>query len=103
MREKTHSTVIILHLSDQGINVNRVVVNVQDSSTENETDFDQTAQSDENSNFSETNAGSENQDDLTGHDSREMESYDFESEEDGDEVSGKPKTQNLVGNVDYKV
>ncbi len=90
-------------LSEQGVNVNRVVVNVQDSSSsKGENDFDGTNKFDENGNSSETNTGSDKEDNLEENDQapNEMESYDFE-EETGD--PDKPKMRNLVGNIDYKV
>lgn len=89
-------------LSEQGINVNRVVINVQDSSSERETDFDGANKFDENGNSPEADSDSENGEGLeeNGQNPAEMESYDFE-EESGE--SDKPKVQNLVGNVDYKV
>ena len=88
------------HLVNQGINVNKITVNVQqDSSSRNDAEFSQADQG----NFSGTNPESNNhgeqgQDNLN---QAGMESYDFE--EDEKEETPKTSVRNLIGNVDYKV
>ncbi len=90
-------------LSEQGINVNRVAVNVQDSSSsKGDANFDNTAKFDENGNSSETGAesGKDENPAENDHDPAEAESYDFE---ENSEEPDKPGIRNLTGNVDYKV
>ena len=81
-------------LVDQGINANKITVNVQNAS-DNETDFEQASQ---DANSSETHSGSKGQENLAENDSApaEFESYDFEEEENEENM-------NLTGKVDYKV
>jgi|GEM_PF-3111309 len=90
------------HLSDQGVNANRVTINVQQNS-EGETDFDQANMFDEDGNSPETNAESEKEGNLAedNQDGIEADStYGFEQEEEG---SDRPIHRNIIGNVDYKV
>jgi len=89
------------HLLSQGINVNKITINVQqNSSSQNGTVFDQTGQG---NNFSGTSHESNSHGELgqNGLNRQGMESYDFEEEEN--EETDKTMMRNLVGNVDYKV
>lgn len=91
-------------LSEQGVNVNRVVVNVQDSSsTKNEADFEGADAFDQNSDSSETETEAENGENLSEnqHEALEYESYDFEEEGEDSDKTGDKKPARV--SVDYKV
>ncbi|HSA06853.1 MAG TPA: flagellar hook-length control protein FliK [Candidatus Gastranaerophilales bacterium] len=91
------------NLSEQGVNVTKVVINVQqESSTNKEKDFDQENKFGYEGDSSETNAKSNREDNLATNNlnSAEGESYDFEEENEEAETIKQP---GLIGNVDYKV
>ncbi len=90
-------------LSEQGINVNRVVVNSQESQSKGESNFDTMAKFDQKGNSSGADSNSSEDGHLAenGHEPANPESYDFE--EDGEEEPVSSKIGHLAGNVDYKV